>query len=41
MAKSRLVGLMEQSSPYKMYIEKEIPVLENLVEYYNSEILIC
>jgi len=27
---------MEQTSPYKIYIEKEIPLIENLLKYYRK-----
>jgi site-specific DNA recombinase len=34
--KSKLSGLMDQSSPYKTYISKTIPMLENLTGYYKA-----
>ena len=36
LVKNRLNELLEQSSPYKIYIEKEIPMLKNLVEFYRK-----
>jgi len=34
--RSKLSELTEKSSPYKIYIEKEVSMLENLVEYYRK-----
>ncbi len=34
--KSKLSGLMDQPSPYKTYISKTVPMLENLTGYYKS-----
>jgi hypothetical protein len=34
--KNKLTGLMEQSSPFKTYIDKEVPMLENIVEFYRK-----
>ncbi|MCD6090524.1 MAG: hypothetical protein J7J72_03425 [Bacteroidales bacterium] len=36
LAKDKLAGLMNQSSSFKTYIDKELPMLENLVEYYRE-----
>ena len=34
--KSKLSGLMDQPSPYKTYISKTVPMLENLTGYYKA-----
>jgi hypothetical protein len=34
--KSKLSGLMDQPSPYKIYFSKTIPMLENLTGYYRE-----
>ncbi len=34
--KSKLNGLQDQPSPYKTYISKTVPILENLTGYYKS-----
>ena len=32
----RLTNLRQQGTPYKNYVTKEIPMLENLVEFYKK-----
>jgi hypothetical protein len=34
--KYKLTDLQQQTSPFKVYIQKEIPMLENLLEYYRK-----
>ena len=34
--KSKLTDLQQQTSPFKIYIQKEVPMLENLLEYYRK-----
>jgi len=34
--KSKLSGLMDQPSPYKTYISKTVPMLENLTGFYKE-----
>jgi predicted nucleic acid-binding Zn-ribbon protein len=34
--KEKLTDLQQQTSPFKVYIQKEIPMLENLLEYYRK-----
>jgi hypothetical protein len=34
--KDKLNDLLQQVSPFKIYIEKEIPMLENLLEFYRK-----
>jgi len=34
--KDRLTDLQQQTSPFKVYIHKEVPMLENLLEYYRK-----
>lgn len=34
--KSKLNGLQDQTSPYKTYISKILPMLENLTGFYNQ-----
>ena len=34
--KSKLSELMDQPSPYKTYISKTVPMLENLTGYYKA-----
>jgi site-specific DNA recombinase len=34
--KSKLCGLMDQPSPYKTYISKTVPMLENLTGFYKE-----
>jgi hypothetical protein len=36
MFRSNLSGLMDQPSPYKTYISKTVPMLENLTGYYKA-----
>ena len=36
MFRSKLSGLMDQPSPYKTYISKTVPMLENLTGYYKA-----
>jgi len=33
MAKDKLIDLQQQTSPFKMYLEKEVPLPENLLGY--------
>jgi DNA invertase Pin-like site-specific DNA recombinase len=35
LAKDKLTELQQQTSPFKNYIQKEVPMLENLLEYYR------
>ena len=34
--KDKLTDLQQQTSPFKFYIQKEVPMLENLLEYYRK-----
>ena len=34
--KDKLTDLQQQISPFKVYIQKEVPMLENLLEYYRK-----
>jgi len=34
--KDKLNDLQQQTSPFKVYIQKEVPMLENLLEYYRK-----
>jgi hypothetical protein len=34
--KDKLTDLQQQTSPFKLYIQKEVPMLENLLEYYRK-----
>jgi site-specific DNA recombinase len=34
--KVKLTDLQQQTSPFKIYIQKEVPMLENLLEYYRK-----
>ncbi|HUX95785.1 MAG TPA: recombinase family protein [Bacteroidales bacterium] len=34
--KDKLTDLQQQTSPFKIYIQKEVPMLENLMEYYRK-----
>jgi hypothetical protein len=34
--KGKLTDLQQQTSPFKVYIQKEVPMLENLLEYYRK-----
>ncbi|TAL64081.1 MAG: hypothetical protein EPN88_11470 [Bacteroidetes bacterium] len=34
--KDNLTDLQKQTSPFKIYIQKEVPMLENLLEYYRK-----
>ncbi len=36
LTKDKLVDLQQQTSPFKTYLEKEVPLLENLLEYYRK-----
>jgi site-specific DNA recombinase len=36
LSKSKLSGLMDQPSPYKTYISKTVPMLENLTGFYRE-----
>lgn len=36
LTKDKLIDLQQQVSPFKTYIKKELPMLENLVEYYRK-----
>jgi len=34
--KVKFTDLQQQTSPFKIYIQKEVPMLENLLEYYRK-----
>ena len=34
--KDKLTDLQQQTSPFRIYIQKEVPMLENLQEYYRK-----
>ena len=34
--KDKLIDLQQQTSPFKVYIQKELIMLENLLEYYRK-----
>jgi hypothetical protein len=34
--KDNLNELKQQTSPFKIYIQKEVPMLENLLEYFRK-----
>ena len=34
--KDKLTDLQQQISPFKIYIQKEVPMMENLLEYYRK-----
>ena len=34
--KDKLTELQQEVSPFKIYIQKEVPMLENLLEYYRK-----
>jgi hypothetical protein len=34
--KNKLAELQQKTSPFKVYIQKEVPMLENLLEYYRK-----
>ena len=34
--KDKLTDLQQQISPFKIYIQKEVPMLENLLKYYRK-----
>jgi site-specific DNA recombinase len=34
--KDKLTELQQQTSPFRIYIQKEVPMLENLLEYYRK-----
>ena len=36
LGKNKLIDLQQEVSPFKIYIEKEIPMLENLVDFYRK-----
>jgi hypothetical protein len=36
LVKNKLTDLQQQTSPFKVYIHKEVPMLENLPEYYRK-----
>ena len=36
LTRAKLNDLQQQSSPFKVYIQKEVPMLENLLEYYRK-----
>ena len=36
LVKDKLTELQQEVSPFKVYIQKEIPMLENLLEYYRK-----
>jgi hypothetical protein len=36
LAKEKLTELQQEKSPFKVYLQKEVPMLENLLEYYRK-----
>ena len=36
LTKAKLADLQQQKSPFKIYLQKEVPMLENIVEFYNK-----
>jgi site-specific DNA recombinase len=34
--KDKLMELQQETSPFKIYIQKEIPMLENLLKFYRK-----
>ena len=36
LTKEKLTGLQQEKSPFKVYLQKEVPMLENLLEYYRK-----
>ncbi len=36
LSKAKLTELQQQKSPFKTYLQKEVPMLENLKEYYSK-----
>jgi hypothetical protein len=36
LVKDKLTDLQQQTSPFKAYIQKEVPMLENLLEFYRK-----
>jgi hypothetical protein len=36
LTKSKLSELQQEVSPFKIYIQKEVPMLENLLEFYRK-----
>jgi site-specific DNA recombinase len=36
LVKDKLTELHQEISPFKVYIQKEVPMLENLLEYYRK-----
>ena len=34
--KDKLTDLQQEVSPFRIYIQKEVPMLENLLEYYRK-----
>jgi hypothetical protein len=36
LVKDKLIELQQEVSPFKIYIQKDVPMLENLLEYYRK-----
>ena len=36
LTKNKLTEIQQETSPSKFYIKKEVPMLENLLEYYRK-----
>ncbi|MDY0100267.1 MAG: hypothetical protein RBR81_13820 [Bacteroidales bacterium] len=36
LTKEKLTELQQEKSPFKVYLQKEVPMLENLLEYYRK-----
>jgi hypothetical protein len=36
LVKDKLTELQQEISPFRIYIQKEVPMLENLLEYYRK-----
>jgi hypothetical protein len=36
LTKEKLAELQQEKSPFKVYLQKEVPMLENLLEYYRK-----
>jgi ABC-type phosphate transport system auxiliary subunit len=36
LAKEKLTELQQEKSPFKVYLQKEVPMLENLLEFYRK-----
>jgi hypothetical protein len=34
--KDKLTDLQQEVSPFRIYIQKEVPMMENLLEYYRK-----